>query len=118
MLFARQDFAIGTQIETRVWPDNGSDVVRTIGDLKLGYGGIVDAVEDEDEVGGGMEAMAEEEAEVVAGARGIGEGVEDEGAPGVVGGRRKGTFGGSAGGIQLACCNVWVGSCRGYYGGR
>lgn len=46
--------------------------------------------------------MAQEVAEVIAGARGVGEGVEDESSPWIVGGRRKRALGGSARRVQLA----------------
>lgn len=50
----------------------------------------------------------EEEAQVVARGGRVGEGVEDQGPPWVVGGGRKWPLGRAAGGVELPICDVWV----------
>lgn len=54
MLFAAQDLAVGTNVETGIVADNNADVGGFLGDLEERDGLVGDAVEDENEVSGGM----------------------------------------------------------------
>lgn len=105
---AAEDFAVGANVEASIIANNDTDVGCLVGDLEDGEGLVVDAVHDEDEVGGGVEPVVEKEAQVVAGVGGVREGIEDQCAPGVVGGRREGAIDEAAGGVELAFGYVGV----------
>lgn len=75
MLFAAEDLAVGADVEAGVIADDDADIGGFFGDLEEGNGLVGNAVQDEDEVGCGMQAVAEEVAQVVARVRGVGEGV-------------------------------------------
>lgn len=111
MLLAAQDFAIRANVKAGVVAKHDADVGGALGDLEVRQGLVGDTVHDEDEVGRGVEAVAEEVAQVVAGVRSIGEGVEYESAPWVVGGRGEGSIEDSARGIELAFgyVRIWGG---------
>lgn len=61
--------------------------------------------------------MAEEVAQVVARVGRVGEGVEDEGAPGVVGGWGQRAVEGAAAGVELVFCDVGIWCLRWGWGG-
>lgn len=107
-LIPPEHLAVCAQVVARIGPVDGADVGRALRDLQLLGCLVVHAVEDEDEVGCGVQAVVEEEAQVVARYGRVGEGVEDQGPPWVVGGRGQWSLGLAAGGVELPFGDVGV----------
>lgn len=52
LFLGAEDFTVGAEVEAGGWAEDGADVGGALGDLEGGDGFVVDAVHNEDEVGG------------------------------------------------------------------